>query len=214
MFCYHRCMENKYKDIKKVPRLKAAIRRRYSAVLVSTDTVGKRINMARTHKNISQTELAKSIGTIYQRIHEWESDWKNPSYKYLEKIAAVLDVSAEWLRTGIKTEEPRFIYDQSYPSVITPINNEQFENRKDSLLKSGDAIVSVSAETLESLAIVLERLKGIDFIIHVPSVIRNQEIRDMYFSSEKEEEFQRAWSYIKDKLDNKKHVKLSEDDSE
>ena len=194
-------MENKYKDIKKVPRLKAAIRRRYSAVLVSTDTV-------------AQTELAKSIGTIYQRIHEWESDWKNPSYKYLEKIAAVLDVSAEWLRTGIKTEEPRFIYDQSYPSDITPINNEQFENRKDSLLKSGDAIVSVSAETLESLAIVLERLKGIDFIIHVPSVIRNQEIRDMYFSSEKEEEFQRAWSYIKDKLDNKKHVKLSEDDSE
>ena len=71
MFCYHRCMENKYKDIKKVPRLKAAIRRRYSAVLVSTDTVGKRINMARTHKNISQTELAKSIGTLSQRIHEW-----------------------------------------------------------------------------------------------------------------------------------------------
>ena len=123
-------------------------------------------------------------------------------------------MACQSLRTGIKTEEPRFIYDQSYPSDITPINNEQFENRKDSLLKSGDAIVSVSAETLESLAIVLERLKGIDFIIHVPSVIRNQEIRDMYFSSEKEEEFQRAWSYIKDKLDNKKHVKLSEDDSE
>ena len=185
-----------------------------SVFLISDTPPALRLRQAREAKGLTQTELANKVHTIYQRIHEWESDWKNPSYKYLEKIAAVLDVSAEWLRTGIKTEEPRFIYDQSYPSDITPINNEQFENRKDSLLKSGDAIVSVSAETLESLAIVLERLKGIDFIIHVPSVIRNQEIRDMYFSSEKEEEFQRAWSYIKDKLDNKKHVKLSEDDSE
>ena len=92
--------------------------------------------------------------------------------------------------------------------IFDRFGKTDFENNIMSLTKTIPNVVSIYPEDSQ-------RQHGLQFADNICSVLRRYKSEDdMYFSCEKEEEFQRAWSYIKDKLDNKKHVKLSEDDSE
>ena len=77
-----------------------------------------------------------------------------------------------------------------------------------SLTKTIPNVVSIYPEDSQ-------RQHGLQFADNICSVLRRYKSEDdMYFSSEKEEEFQRAWSYIKDKLDKEYNKKLSAADTD
>lgn len=128
-------------------RVRKMMRSERNAVLVSTDTVGERIKKARVARNITQTELSKRIGTVYQRIHEWEAAWKNPSDKYLDKIAEALNVDSEWLKSGVLSKEPYCVFKHFYSADDDCITEETFEIYKNNLAKVTEHLVNVSAKT-------------------------------------------------------------------
>ncbi len=128
-------------------------------VLVSADTVGDRIKKARVARNVTQTELSKRVGTVYQRIHEWEASWKNPSDNYLDKIAAALDISAEWLKTGLLSKEPYCVYKKFYCSDEESVTEEQFEKYKDNLEKAINSLVSADEEGLDEIIKMIKTVK-------------------------------------------------------
>ncbi|MES2591298.1 MAG: helix-turn-helix transcriptional regulator [Bacteroidota bacterium] len=59
--------------------------------------LGSKIRLVRKDKNITQVELANSIGKDQQSIQRLESGKINPSYYYLLEVAEGLGVSIEEL---------------------------------------------------------------------------------------------------------------------
>lgn len=58
---------------------------------------GKRLLEARKKKNISQEELARQLGTKGPAIGRYERDEMKPSIEAAAKMAAILDVSLDYL---------------------------------------------------------------------------------------------------------------------
>lgn len=71
-------------------------------------TLGKRIAQARRelgvreHRDVTQLDLARAIGTTSASISEWEADKKQPREPSLVKLAKYLRVSPAYLRYGIE----------------------------------------------------------------------------------------------------------------
>jgi len=55
-------------------------------------SVGDRIKGVRKKKNITQVELAESIGITQSHLSQIENDHRNPSITTLEKICKELDI--------------------------------------------------------------------------------------------------------------------------
>ena len=148
-------------SLKKVREMMGSER---NAVLVSTDTVGERIKKARVARNITQTELSKRIGTVYQRIHEWEAAWKNPSDKYLDKIAEALVVDAEWLKSGVLSKEPYCVFKHFYNTDDDCITEEQFDIYKNNLAKVTEHLVNENAKAFTNNDI--SNKNNLEVIVH------------------------------------------------
>lgn len=65
-----------------------------------TDRIIKRVNELK----ISQKEIAKAIGASSPTVNNWLNYDREPSLKYLEKLAKTLEVSIQWLVTGYEIE--------------------------------------------------------------------------------------------------------------
>ncbi len=66
----------------------------------------------RNENNLSQTQLAETIGTSQRNIVRWENDETEPTTFFIVKLAKVFGVSADYLLgleddTGSKTYEPQ-----------------------------------------------------------------------------------------------------------
>ncbi|MBM3532698.1 MAG: helix-turn-helix transcriptional regulator [Alphaproteobacteria bacterium] len=72
-------------------------------------TIGTRIRQAREAKGMTQEQLGKRVGPVTREaVSLWESDGARPRDARLERIAAVLDVDYDWLRTAPADEnDPR-----------------------------------------------------------------------------------------------------------
>ena len=81
------------------------------------DTVGDRIRRARKARHMSQMELAKKLGTVYQRVSGWERGEVAPGMASLKGLAEALGVSLDWLIAG---KGPMFGPGQA-PSSFTPL---------------------------------------------------------------------------------------------
>lgn len=160
MLSYKSMKKDKIINTKGFPHYKEGERIR-NTWLISGYTLGLRLMLARSEKNLTQSELAKSIDTLYQRVHEWEHDWKRPSDKYLQKIAEVLDVSFDWLKYGDFTEEPRYNYERNAVD-LNPLSEEDYEKRLQNLQKSSELLSFLSAESLEMITIILPVLYAVD----------------------------------------------------
>lgn len=115
--------------------------------LVSMTSPSDRLRRAREEKGLTQTELAKQVHTLYQRIHEWESGWKIPSDKYYSKLAEVLDVDSEWLKEGRMDKAPRFLYD-SYAFDKEKLSDQQFKARSYLISTCADFLSWMDYKTL------------------------------------------------------------------
>lgn len=66
--------------------------------------LNENIKNLRLAKNMSQVELAKSLGVSKQSVSNWENDNIQPSIEMLVKIAKCLNVSTDYL-LGICSEK-------------------------------------------------------------------------------------------------------------
>lgn len=172
----------------------------FGSMLVSKTTVGARIGISRIAIDMTQTELANKIGTVYQRVHEWECDWRNPSDKYLMKIADALGVDFNWLKNGDYFDEPYNLY-QEYSIDNDLISDDAFEQRKYDLKFSAELLPVLSAETVNRVATLLRYLYFHDLIDAYPDFIDSAD----YLAFKKileGESIQDALEYIVRKIEN------------
>lgn len=64
------------------------------------DPTNNRIRQARVEAGISQAELGEQVGYTTNYINMIENGKRNPSPLLVSKIAEILDVDEQWLRTG------------------------------------------------------------------------------------------------------------------
>lgn len=74
-------------------------------------SIGERITQLRNRKNMSQGQLAQTIGVSRQAISKWENDQSSPDTIHLIKLSDILDTEVEYLATGRKPvyEEPPIV---------------------------------------------------------------------------------------------------------
>ncbi len=59
--------------------------------------LNQRIRELRLAKNISQVKLAELLGVTKQSVSNWENDNIQPSVEIVVKLAAIFDVSTDYL---------------------------------------------------------------------------------------------------------------------
>ena len=74
-------------------------------------SIGERIVQLRSQKNMSQGQLAQSLGVSRQAISKWENDQSSPDTIHLIKLSDILDTEVEYLATGQKPvyEDPPIV---------------------------------------------------------------------------------------------------------
>ena len=74
-------------------------------------SIGERIIQLRNQKNMSQIQLAQSLGVSRQAISKWENDQSSPDTIHLIQLSDILDTDVEYLATGRKPvyEEPPIV---------------------------------------------------------------------------------------------------------
>ena len=63
-------------------------------------TIGARIAVARTQKGLTQSEVARRLGTAVLTVNRWEMGHTEPNAKNLHALAVLLDVRPAWLFDG------------------------------------------------------------------------------------------------------------------
>lgn len=63
-------------------------------------TIGHRLRLVREARGLTPGEVAAACEVSRQAVSQWEADKYSPNIANLEKAAARLSVSLEWLRTG------------------------------------------------------------------------------------------------------------------
>ena len=61
---------------------------------------GNRLKKVRTNRNLTQKQLAESIGVNQKQYQHWERDRAEPSFDKLQKLSYVLGINIEWLLFG------------------------------------------------------------------------------------------------------------------
>ncbi len=100
-----------------------------------TDSINARIKQARLAKGLKQREIAEHIGVTNQAVHQWENN-TTPGREHLVKLATLLDVTVEYLLTGLDPV--------SYTKSITFLD-------KLSGFKTGQEIPLIDLETMKSI---------------------------------------------------------------
>lgn len=63
-------------------------------------TFGGRLKQARTRKRLTQSQVAEKLGIDFTTISKYENDRSQPDYDTLLRLAALYDVSVDWLLSG------------------------------------------------------------------------------------------------------------------
>ena len=62
--------------------------------------IGTRIKQLRTDRKLTQSTLAESVGLTYVQIGRYENGKSRPSSAVLQRLAAALGTTADYLMTG------------------------------------------------------------------------------------------------------------------
>lgn len=84
------------------------------------DTIGERLRIARTQKNISMAKLEKISGVTSGNISDIENNKKTPGAKAIIELCKSLEITADWLLTGtesIKLSEEEKILLKRYSTL-------------------------------------------------------------------------------------------------
>lgn len=75
----------------------------FCATFLSMEIFGKRMKELREERGLTQTEVAKSLGTSKQNISKWERNRIEPDQKTMLFIAQFFNVSMDYL-FGLKDD--------------------------------------------------------------------------------------------------------------
>lgn len=64
-------------------------------------TIGERIEEAMRGARLRKADLARACEVSWTTVNNWTTGKVHPKASSLERLAAVLDVSMEWLQTGV-----------------------------------------------------------------------------------------------------------------
>lgn len=67
-------------------------------------TAGERIRDLRVQKKLTQTKLAKQVGLSYIQIGRYETNKSNPSSDVLQRLAAALDTTTDYIMKGTEDD--------------------------------------------------------------------------------------------------------------
>lgn len=62
--------------------------------------IGERLKELRTHRHLTQQQLADAIGVKQQTVATWETGLRNPSENILKTLLKTYSISEAWLRYG------------------------------------------------------------------------------------------------------------------
>jgi transcriptional regulator with XRE-family HTH domain len=101
--------------------------------------LGQRIKATRKERGMTQKELAQRMGFSYQQLNKYEGGFNVPSADQLQRFAQELDVSADFLLTGLHPN-------QAAPSNLRLAERlriaEQFPNdEQETVIKLLDAMI-------------------------------------------------------------------------
>ncbi len=68
-------------------------------------TLGKKIQKLRKEKNWTQEELAERLGVSSQAVSKWETDISSPDISLLRPLAAVMEISVDYLLNPNEEEQ-------------------------------------------------------------------------------------------------------------
>ena len=86
-------------------------------------SVGQRITELRKEQNISQLQLAKTLGISRQAVSKWENDQSLPDTENMIRLADILDSDIEYLSSGRRNMCRR------PPVVLETVNTVQVEKK-------------------------------------------------------------------------------------
>ena len=92
------------------------------------NTIGDNIRRIRKDKGIKQRELAKKLGVAYQNLSGWERGVRQPSTKYLSKIAEALGVNVESLLYEKKKKQETYFSLKERKELRKQITREEQEH--------------------------------------------------------------------------------------
>lgn len=104
--------------------------------------LSKRLKQLRLSNNLTQTEMAKILGTSQPSYQKWEKGVRTPTPKNLEKIANFFNTSVDYLlgKTDIKNNSDidEEALEQSLKKSIgfngKPPTDEEIQNMKSALI--------------------------------------------------------------------------------
>jgi transcriptional regulator with XRE-family HTH domain len=95
-------------------------------------TFGKRLKDARTHRQLTQYEVAGKLGIDFTTISKYENNKSQPDNEILRELASMYEVSLDWLITGQLSDEKssnKILVD----GVLEPLTDEEARHLLDSL---------------------------------------------------------------------------------
>lgn len=108
-------------------------------------TIGQRIAEARTKASLNQSQLAARLSVAPQSVQQWEQDKTTPRRERVERLAALLNVSPEWILFGRDPAHPLGVQDTPSPYQVNNPDTETVTSATDSVM--------VSLPLLESAAL-------------------------------------------------------------
>lgn len=96
-------------------------------------SIMERIKNRRNELGMTQTELARKAGLQPPAISQYESGVRNPSFEALRKLSYALDVTTDYLMTGIEAKEDKSLDRKN--DIIFKVINSLSSDEKDKLLE-------------------------------------------------------------------------------
>ena len=104
-------------------------------------SIGTNIKSLREERNLTQENVAESLGITFQAVSSWERDEYKPDTEKLIKLAELFDVSvsaiAEEKRKTFKTKEALYNWEHMKTYVKTTAKNFKL---RDTLSKFGSVL--------------------------------------------------------------------------
>lgn len=97
-------------------------------------SIGERLLELRKKKNLSQEEVASSIGVSRQTISKWETDQSVPDFDKIVPLSELFEITTDELLRGKKEECPEIIIESGE-------NEEQIKIRKRTALVVSSSVV-------------------------------------------------------------------------
>ena len=69
-------------------------------------TIHQRIRFRREELKLSRADLGRQCGVSQQAVYGWEETDTIPTYHRLQRVAATLNTTVEWLTAGIDVNVP------------------------------------------------------------------------------------------------------------